>query len=102
MSLITQAYNCSYKAARITETMEAFRTERPAYDGSDPTDCWIATSVGHPKLKASNIQYIKVTSMHEYGAGYKLHQKYLGHMMMTPNGTMLIIPSFCVHNINVS
>lgn len=69
--------------------MEEFRVERLVYDGSDPSDDWIITGVGHSKLKMKNVQLINVDSKVDYISKCPYHENCLGHMCSTKSGVIL-------------
>ena len=82
--------------------LRKFSVERLVYDGSDPSDDWVVSSIGHTKLKVHNIKTVDISSLHEYEAGCKLHENCLGHMGKTEGNILLPIQSMSVHNINIS
>jgi hypothetical protein len=82
--------------------MDNFSVERLVYDGSDPSDDWVVTSIGHSKLNLSNVKTVPIQTMHEFEAGCSLHENCLGHMGKSSSGLLLPIQSLSVHNINIS
>lgn len=87
---------------KIHISMNQFKTERLAYDGSDPSDDWIVTGIGHSKLNINNLQTVPIQSLDEYEAGCKLHDNCLGHVGKTDTGLLLPIQSLSVHTSTVS
>jgi hypothetical protein len=47
-------------------TMERFTVERLVYDGSDPSDDWVITGIGHSKLNIGNVATIPIESYNDY------------------------------------
>jgi hypothetical protein len=83
--------------------MEPFVVERLVYDGSDPSDDWVVTGIGHSKLNMSNIKTVSISSLNEYEAGCKIHAtRCLGHMATPPSGVILPPSSLVVHTTTVS
>ena len=83
-------------------TPRKFSIERLVYEGSDPSDDWTVSFIGHTKLKIQNIKTVSISSLHEYEAGCKLHENCLGHMGKTESNVLLPIQSMSVHNTNIS
>lgn len=69
--------------------MEKFSVERLVYDGSDPSEDWIITGIGHSKLNVPNLDTLTIESYNDYISKCPLHDNCLGHMCKTPQGVIL-------------
>jgi hypothetical protein len=74
-----------------TYMMEPFTVERLVYDGSDPSDDWIITGIGHSKLNIKNVATIPIDSYNDYIRKCPIHgeEECRSHMCKTPSGLML-------------
>lgn len=76
--------------------MEPFQIERLVYDGSDPSDDWIITGIGHSKLDIKNLKLLNVESKTDYITKCPLHDNCIGHMCSTQSGVILPPQSLAV------
>jgi hypothetical protein len=76
--------------------MEPFQVERLVYDGSDPSDDWIITGIGHSKLNIGNLKLLDVESKTDYITKCPLHDNCIGHMCSTQSGVILPPQSLAV------
>lgn len=69
--------------------MEEFKVERLVYDGSDPSDDWIITGIGHSKLDMNNVNTINIDSYNDYMRKCPVHEDCLSHMCKLSSGVIL-------------
>lgn len=85
--------------------MEPSSIERLVYDGSDPSDDWIITHIGHKKLDMGRIRTIEIESIDDYESECKIHQRTdrcMGHIGQTKHGVYLPSQSLAIHNHTIS
>lgn len=63
--------------------------ERLVYDGSDPSDDWIITGIGHSKLDMAKLQTLSLDTYNDYISKCPLHDNCTGHLCKTPSGVVL-------------
>ena len=81
-------------------TMEPFVVCRLAYDGSDPSDTWKITHIGHSRLNFDMVNTVELQNLTDYEVNCQLHSsaRCSGHMCRTPSGILLPMQSLSINS----
>jgi len=91
---------CKY--TKLMHAMNSLRPTRVVYDGSDPSDDWIITELGHSSVDIDRSKLKRVETLDEYVSGCKDHDEgCMGEMCVTPSGVILPPQSLAIYTPSI-